>query len=137
MSARDDDLPIRSLGFWLAALGGLLMAVNSVRALVDPAAFAVYLGLPLAAQGDAALIHVYALRTLFIALLVAALLVTRQRQALALLSACAVVMPAGDALLTSTAGASTGIVLRHAAIALYLLVTALILWPRGQTRAVA
>ena len=133
MNMRYNDLPIRSLGFCLAALGGLLMAVNGVRAFVDPAAFAIYLGLP----GDAALVQVYGLRALFIALLVAALLVTRQRRALALLSACAVVMPVGDALLTSAAGAPAGTVLRHAAIALYLLVTALVLWRGGQTRATA
>ena len=69
MNMRYNDLPIRSLGFCLAALGGLLMAVNGVRAFVDPAAFAIYLGLPLGAPGDAALVHVYGLRALFIALL--------------------------------------------------------------------
>ena len=83
------------------------------------------------APGDAALIYIYALRALFIALLVAALLVTKQRRALALLSACAVVMPVGDALLTSAAGAPTATVLRHTAIAIYLLVTAFALWPRS------
>ena len=130
MNDLDNGLPIRSAGFWLAALGGLLMAVNSIRALSDPAAFASYLGLPLAASSDAALIHVYALRALFIAVLIAALLVTRQRQALALLAACAIVMPVGDALLTSAAGAPMSTVLRHVAIAVYLLITALVIWPR-------
>lgn len=131
MNTPDTSLTIKSPGFWMVALGGLLMAVNSVRAFNDPAAFATYLGLPLAAPGDAALIHIYALRALFIALLVAALLFTRQRRALALFSVCAVVMPVGDALLTSAAGAPTGTVLRHAAIAIYLLFTAFALWPRG------
>ena len=131
MNSPDTSLTIKSAGFWMAAIGGLLMAVNSVRAFNDPAAFATYLGLPLVAPGDAALIYIYALRTLFIAALVAALLVTRQRRALALLSACAVVMPIGDALLASSAGAPTGTVLRHAAIATYLLVTASALWPRN------
>lgn len=131
MTNHDTSLSVKSAGFWMVALGGLLMAVNSVRASNDPAAFATYLGLPLAAPGDAALIHIYALRALFIAALVAALLITRQRRALALFSACAVIMPVGDALLTSAAGAPMGTVLRHVAIAIYLLVTALVLWPRG------
>ena len=131
MITQDISLTIKSLGFWMVALGGLLMAVNSVRAFNDPSAFATYLGLPLAAPGDAALVHIYALRALFIALLVAALLVSRQRRALALLSACAVAMAVGDALLTSAAGAPTATVQRHTAIAIYLLVTAFALWPRG------
>ena len=130
MNNQDTSLTIKSVGFWMVALGGLLMAVNSVRAFNDPAAFATYLGLPLAAPGDAALIHIYALRALFIAALVAALLVTRQRRALALLSACAVLMPVGDAMLTSAAGAPMGTVLRHVSIAIYLLVTAFVLWSR-------
>lgn len=131
MTTQDTSLTIKSVGGWMVALGGLLMVVNSVRAFNDPAAFATYLGLPLASPDDAALIHIYALRATFIAMLVAALLVTRQRQALAYFSACAVVMPIGDALLTSAAGAPLSTVLRHVAIAIYLLVTAFALWPRG------
>ena len=83
MNTQDTGLKMKSPGFWMVALGGLLMAVNSVRAFNDPSAFATYLGLPLASPDDAALIHIYALRALFIALLVAALHMTRQRKALA------------------------------------------------------
>lgn len=132
MNNQDTSLTFKSAGFWMVALGGVFMAVNGVRAFNNPVAFATYLGLPLAAPGDAALIHIYALRALFIAMLVAALLATRQRLALALLSACAIVMPVGDLLLTSAAVAPMSTVLRHAAIAIYLLITALALWLRSE-----
>jgi hypothetical protein len=35
-------------GVWMAALGGLSMAVNALRSLTASVAFAAYLGLPLA-----------------------------------------------------------------------------------------
>ena len=127
----NDALTLSSAGFWLAALGGLLMAVNAVRAFTGPAAFADYLGLPLASPNDAGLIKVYGLRAAFIALLVAALLVTGNAKALALLSASAVLMPVGDAVLSSVAGAPKRTVFRHVAIAVFLCVTAAVLWPRA------
>jgi hypothetical protein len=43
-----DTLKVRSAGVWMVALGGLLMIVNSIRAVHDPVGFAAYLGLPLA-----------------------------------------------------------------------------------------
>lgn len=115
---------MRSLGGWMAAVGGALMIVNTVRAFSDPVAFAVYLGLPLAASADTALVHVYALRALFIALVVFGLIAARQRLALAVVAAVAVVMPVGDALLTAHAGAPMAIVGRHVAIAVFLALTA-------------
>lgn len=120
-----------SLGLWLAGIGGTLMAVNAARAFADPIAFAAYLGLPLVDAGDAGMVHIYALRALFIALLVAALIISRQRTALALLAGCAVIMPLGDALLASGAAAVPATIARHLAIAVFLLVTAFILW-RGR-----
>lgn len=104
------------------------MAINAVRASLDASAFASYLGLPLVDAADAGLLHIYALRALFIALLIGALLLARQRTALALLAATAVIMPLGDAYLTSSAGASSLIVGRHLAIAIFLVITATILW---------
>jgi hypothetical protein len=130
-----DTLKVRSAGVWMVALGGLLMIVNSIRAVHDPVGFAAYLGLPLASPGDAPLLFTYALRALFIALLVATLLVMRQRRALVALAACAVVMPVGDALLAAQAGAGPAIVLRHAAIAVYLIATALLLLRRRRVAA--
>lgn len=125
----------RLAGTIMVGLGGLLMAANAVRATIDASAFATYLGLPLADPADAGLLHIYALRALFISLLVGALLMARQRRALALLAATAVVMPLGDAYLTSTAGAAASTVGRHLAIAVFLMVTAFLLWRSRETPA--
>lgn len=121
---------MRSLGGWMAVAGGALMIVNAARAFNDPVAFATYLGLPLAAPQDAVLIHVYGLRALFIGIVVIGLLIARQRLALAVVAAAAVIMPVGDALLTHEAGAAMPTVLRHVGIAAFLAVAAVALaWP--------
>ena len=118
---------MRSLGGWMVAAGGALMLVNAARAFNDPAAFAIYLGLPLAAPQDGVLIHVYALRALFIGIVVIGLLIARQRLALAVVAAAAVIMPVGDAILTHYAGAAMPTVLRHVGIAVFLAVAAVAL----------
>lgn len=122
----------RAIGFWLAVAIGVLQAVNAWRAFADPAAFAAYLGLPLADPRDAGLVGVYALRTLFIALVVAALLIRRDLAALKWVALAGVVMPAGDAYLAQQAGAPTATVARHIAIGVYLIVVFLTLhaWTR-------
>lgn len=117
----------RSVGVWMAGAGGLLMLVNAGRAFADPDGFARYLGLPLAAGGDAGLVHVYGLRALFIGLLVGTLLLLRERGVLWIVAAVAIVMPLGDAWLTSQAGAPSLTVGRHLAIAIFLGVTAMML----------
>lgn len=117
----------RSAGIWMAALAGALQIFNAARAYLDPAGFASYFGLSLVDQGDAGLVHIYALRALFIGLLVTALIATRQARALTLLAITAVVMPVGDALLAANAGAPAATVVRHAAVAVYLVVTAWLL----------
>jgi hypothetical protein len=124
----------RTAGVVLASIIAALQAFNAYRAFTDPAGFANYLGLPLADPRDAALIAVYGLRALFIAALVALLLVFRQWRALFLTAIAAVVMPVGDALLTHAAAAPVATVARHGAIALYLVVTAFVL-SRVQQRA--
>jgi Domain of unknown function (DUF4267) len=121
------------LTFWLVLAAGALQLINAGRAFFDPAGFATYLGMPLADPGDAALVHVYALRALFIGVLVLALLVTKQHRALTFLAFAAIIMPVGDALLASGAGAPTGTITRHAAIAGYLLVTAILLRRTGNS----
>lgn len=136
MIIEDEPRWWRSVGPWMAAAGAALMFVNAARAFADPTAFAAYLGLPLAAAADVGLVHVYSLRALFIGLLVAGLLATRQRSALVLLAGAAVVMPVGDALLTASAGAPTSTIVRHLLIAAFLLATALVL-RRGQPKRAA
>jgi hypothetical protein len=110
----------RTIGFWLAVPMALLQAVNAVRAVIDPAGFADYLGAPLAAEADAAWVFVYATRTAFVALLVAGLLLRGQLGALSWIALAALVMPLGDAWIAYTAGAPTATVARHLGIVLYL-----------------
>lgn len=113
----------RTFGFWMAVPLAALQAVNAARAIADPQGFAAYFGAPLAGGGEA-WVHVYALRTAFIALVVGGLLVRRDLAALALVSTVALVMPAGDVVLAYGAGAPTSIVLRHGLVLLYVAVTA-------------
>lgn len=117
----------RSAGVIMTALGGTLMLVNAVRAGLNPDAFATYLGLPLQDAADAGLVQIYALRALFIGVLVFALLAMRQRAALAALAFAAILMPLGDAWLAAGAGAPGGTVARHIGIALFLFVAAVLL----------
>lgn len=126
----------RSAGVLMAGAGALLMLVNAARAFANPTSFSAYLGLPLVDGADAGLVHVYGLRALFIGLLVAVLLMLRQRTALWIVAAVAVVMPVGDAMLTWSAGAPTATVGRHIGIAVFLLATALLL-RRDAVRAAA
>lgn len=116
-----------SLGLWLCWPIALLMLVNAVRAWVDPAGFASYLGLPLQTAGDAALVQIYALRAAFLGLFALALLWLRAVALLRVMVLVALVMPLGDAWLTWQAGAPGVTVGRHLAIALFLVVTGALL----------
>lgn len=124
MSAHASSTPKYRLAIVLALIIAALQGLNAFRAFSDPAGFADYLGLPLADPRDARLIELYGLRAAFIALLVAALLAFRQWTALFWMATAAIIMPVGDALLTSAAGAPLPTVIRHGAIAVYLAVTA-------------
>jgi hypothetical protein len=124
--------PWRTVGFWLAAAIAGLQAFNAIRAAADPSGFAAYMGVPLDTAADAAWVHVYALRTAFIALMVAALLATGNMRALAWIALAGVVMPVGDAWLAQQAGAPAATLARHAAIGVYLVVT--FAWLRRWTR---
>jgi hypothetical protein len=127
MTANASSPPKFRAAVVLALIIATLQAFNAFRAFSDPAGFASYLGLPLADPRDAGLIQVYGLRAAFIAALVAALLAFRQWTALFWMAAAAIVMPVGDALLTSAAGAPASTVARHGAIAAYLAVTAAVI----------
>lgn len=117
----------RTIGFWLAVPMALLQAVNALRAVADPAGFATYLGAPLEAAADGAWVYVYALRTAFIALLVAGFLARGNLGALAWTALAALIMPLGDAWIASSAGASTATIARHIAIAAYIAIAAVAL----------
>jgi hypothetical protein len=119
--------PWRSVGVWMGALIAVLMLVNAVRALADPIGFATYLGLPLIDGRDVGFVHVYALRALFLALFAAVLIARQDWVTFKYYALVAMVMPIGDAILTSTAGASLTTVARHVAITVYLAATAYML----------
>ena len=115
--------PWRSVGYWMAALIVVLMAVNAVRAFADPAGFATYLGLPLTDPKDTGFVNVYGLRAAFLGLFAAILLIQQDLNALKWFALAAVIMPIGDAYLVSNAGAPTSTFVRHVAIAIYLVAT--------------
>jgi hypothetical protein len=121
------DMFWRSPGPWMVAAGAALMLANALRAFISPEQFAAYLGLPLVNAADTGLVHVYALRALFIGVLAAALLLARQSRALSLFAVAAVVMPVGDAWLTFQARAPAATIGRHIGIALFLLTAAALL----------
>ena len=116
---------------WLVLLLGLFMLFNTARALTDPAAFAVYMGLPLSDPANGAFVQVYAIRAAFLGLFALALLWLGNTRALALFAMVAIVMPVGDAILTAMNGAPLAIVARHAATAIVLAVTATLLTNRA------
>lgn len=118
---------LRTIGFWLAVPLAALQAVNVARALADPSGFASYFGAPVDDSGALAWVQVYALRTAFITGLVSVLLLRRDLRALLWTAAVAVIMPLGDAWLAHSAGADPTTVLRHLAIAVYLVVTCIAL----------
>jgi hypothetical protein len=115
--------PWRSVGPWMAALLALSQLVNAARAVLDPGGFAAFLGLPLATPADGGFVLVYALRAAFLGLFALLLIFQRRFVVLKWFALLAVVMPAGDFLLTLQAGAPTATVARHAAYVAYILVT--------------
>jgi hypothetical protein len=118
----------RTIGFWMSLPLGLLQGVNALRVLADPAGFAAYMGLPLASPADGSWVLVYGSRTAFIAALVTIFVLRRDLQALKWTALAALVMPLCDALLAAQAGAPAATIVRHGLIALYLLVTVVMLW---------
>ncbi len=119
---------LRLIGLWLATPMALLQAVNAVRAFADPVSFSAYMGAPLVAAGDGAWVLIYALRTGFIALLLAALIARRDIAALKWVALAALIMPAGDAWLAHSAGAESAIVVRHLAILAFVVVVGAVFW---------
>jgi len=116
--------PWRSIGVWMAGVLALSQLVNAARAVLDPAGFAGYLGLPLAAPADAGLLGVYALRAAFLGLFALFLIARREFVVLKWFALIAVLMPFGDLGLTYSAGAPPATVLRHAGYVVFILATA-------------
>lgn len=117
----------RAAGLWMAGLIAAMMLFNAWQAFADPAAFATRFGLAGAADADAGFVHVYASRALFLALVTATLLATRQWRGLMWFALVAMVMPIADAVQVASAGGPGSIVGRHVAITVYLALTAYLL----------
>lgn len=122
----------RSTGFWLASIVAVFLVFNVVRSLLTPVAFSGYFGAPLASPDDAAWVAIYALRTGLIAAIIILLLTTRQLRLLAWVSLFGAALPAADFALAQSAGAATSTLIRHAAIGVFLLITAWRLFAYGQ-----
>lgn len=115
---------VRSFGFWLALILALSQLLNALRVMLGAIDYGAYMGLPLAAAADAAWIHVYALRALFLGSFAAFLLLTRRYRVLGYMALFAVVMPIGDFTLVWLAQGSNATLARHALIALVLVAAA-------------
>jgi hypothetical protein len=111
-----------NVGLAMALVTILYSFFNAVRATRNPVGFARAFGVP--ASSRDAFVSVYGIRTLFIALYGLALLVSGQPRALALFALVAAVMPILDLVLVWQHGAPVATRARHAAIAVFLLLTA-------------
>jgi VanZ family protein len=126
---------LRRLALALSLVLVAVMIVNAARAAYQPIAFADYLGLPLRDPRDVGFVHVYALRAAFLGAFGLVLLMLRELRLLAWYALVAMIMPLGDLALTAQAGAPIATVVRHGAIALFLLATAALLFRTSRTRA--
>lgn len=115
--------PWRSPGVWLTVALSTYLLINVARALANPVDFAASFGTPLTDSTDTAFVIVYAIRTLFLGLFGPVLIARAEWKALPLFALIAVVMPIGDALLVASQGGAAGIIARHAATAIVVLVT--------------
>ncbi len=114
---------LRTTGMILVLGMAGLQLTYAMYAFVDPAGFSLLRGTELFATGDTDWIIIYASRTLFIALLIGYLLYRKSFEILAVASLLGTVMPATDAWLAYQASADDKTVLKHVAIALFLIFT--------------
>ncbi len=110
----------RTAGFYLIILIALAQLSNGTRALLDPLNFSGYFGVQ--ASADLAWVQMYGTRSLLLGTLAAVLLWRREISALRWFSLLALPLPLSDLWLSHQAQASTLILLRHAAVALVLVV---------------
>ncbi len=118
---------IRKTGFFLVLLMALLQGFYAVFAYIDPASFASVRGTVLASSVDTDWIHIYASRTLFVALIIGALLYYRNYKLLLLAALFGAIMPLTDGYLAYQADAQSSIVAKHIATVVYLAITSVVL----------
>src|SRR5688572_25329916 len=117
------DFSWRAVGFWLVLAMALLQMFYSIYAFTSPVEFASYRGSHLTPGGDTEWVRIYASRTLFVAILLALLLLRQEVSLLKWISLLGVVMPLSDALLAYQSAAPNSIISRHLVTVVYLLVT--------------
>jgi len=119
------------IGYGMSLLIALWMGVNTLRAFLAPEAFARNFGLGVTSGTDLAFVQVYGLRALFLGAFALFLILRRDARTLGWFALIATIMPVGDALLVAQAAAPPEVIARHAAIAVYLLVTSALLSRAG------
>jgi len=125
MSSKSSRLEI--VGLILVLLMILLQGFYGTYAYIDPAAFSSLRGTKLYSELDADWVIIYGSRTLFIALILSYLLVSRQYSILMWCALFGVVMPITDGWLAYSAQAPSGVVVKHIATIAYLLITFVVL----------
>jgi hypothetical protein len=118
---------IRKIGFILVLLMALLQGFYAIFAYVDPVSFANIRGTVLASAVDTDWIHIYASRTLFVALIIGALLYFQNYKLLLLAALFGTIMPLTDGYLAYQADAQFNVVAKHIATLVYLVITSMVL----------
>jgi hypothetical protein len=122
MSEQKERL-VERIAIAMVFLMAVLQGVYAIYAYLDPQAFALLRGTELFASDDGDWVQIYASRTLFVALIIAYLLITQEYKVLAWASLFGTIMPATDAFLAYQAGAESVVVYKHVATIVYLLIT--------------
>lgn len=115
------------VGVALLLIMALLQGFYAVFSYTDPVAFSVLRGTELFSAMDSDWVKIYASRTLFITLLLAYLLYSRNYLVLMWCALLATVMPITDGLLAYEAQAPFTVVFKHIATIVYLLIIFLVL----------
>jgi len=118
---------LEKVGFVLVLLIILLQGFYGTFAFIDPAMFSVVRGTELFSDMDVDWVKIYGSRTIFITLIFAYLLYTRNYVVLMWGALFAVVMPITDGLLAWEAQAPFNVVAKHVATIVYLLIIFFIL----------
>ena len=119
---------VRKIGFVLVLLMALLQGFYGLFAYIDPVAFANVRGTALVSNEDIDWVQIYGSRTLFVSLIIGALLYFREFKVLMCAALIGTVMPLTDGYLAYQAGAPFGVVAKHIATIAYLIITSLVLF---------
>ncbi len=118
---------VEKIGLVLVILMATLQGFYAFYAYIDPVSFAGIRGTELVSSDDLDWVHIYASRTLFIALIIAYLAYIKDYKVLMYAALFGMAMPITDAWLAYNAQAPDKIVIKHIATVLYLAVTFFVL----------